>query len=322
MKIADLVERRQPQWQQLERLVEGIAKKRLRRADPEQILLLGRLYRAACADLALARSYRLPEETVLYLHQLVANAHNLVYRSEQFKIAAWGRVLFREVPARLLTDKAVLVSFFVFWFSFLGTMYLAYVHDDFARQVVGEETLERMEEMYAAPTLGRDADTGSAMTGFYIFHNAGIGLRCFASGVILGIGSLAALAFNGISLGTIFGHMAGGPQAANFFEFVTAHAPFELTAVVLSGGAGLRLGFSLIDTGGLSRWESLRQSARGAFEVAATATVLFFLAAFIEGFLSPSLLPYPFKAGVALASLLLLFLYVFVLGRRGAAHGD
>ena len=96
--------------------------------------------------------------------------------------------------------------------------------------------------MYARP-MESDAfeESRTVMTGFYLWNNAGIGLRCFASGIFLGIGSLFTLAFNAIFLGAIFGHMTRTSSSSNFLTFVTAHGPFELTAVVLSvDGPSLR----------------------------------------------------------------------------------
>src|SRR5437773_2183469 len=78
----------------------------------------------------------------------------------------------------------------------------------------------------------------TTMAGFYIQHNTTIGLQCFAYGLFFGIGSLYQLASNATILGTVFGYMATSPSARNFFTFVTAHAPFELTAIVLAGAAG------------------------------------------------------------------------------------
>ena len=91
------------------------------------------------------------------------------------------------------------------------------------------------------------------MAGFYIQHNASIGLRCFAWGILFGLGSLWQLLSNGIGLGAVFGHMAVSPHAANFFTFVTAHSSFEFTALVFAGAAGLRMGWGLIDTHGQTR---------------------------------------------------------------------
>jgi uncharacterized membrane protein SpoIIM required for sporulation len=109
------------------------------------------------------------------------------------------------------------------------------------------------------------------------------------------------------------------PEGANFFHFVTAHGPFELTAIVLSAGAGLRLGVSWISTFGFTRPDSLRRTAEYAMPIMGSAMVMFFLAALIEGFLSPSGAPYPVKATVAVLSSGLLMFYFVILGmpRRG-----
>lgn len=320
MKVTDLLDRKQESWRELESAIDAMGKStRFRRHPPEEVLRFGALYRAACADLALAQAYRFPEETIQYLHQLVGNAHNVLYRSQRFRFRDWGQTLFVDVPRRLFRDGGLWLCFVFFWGSFLGAMLLASMPGDFARQVVGEETLERMEEMYAEPLGSMRGEGGDTlMVGFYIFNNAGIGLRCFVMGIFFGVGSIATLAFNGVYLGTVFGAMLHSSSSANFFEFVTAHGPFELTAVVLSGAAGLRLGFSMIDTKGATRMESLRREARHALEIIVVASILFFLAAFIEGYVSPSTLPYSAKVTVAVVSGLLLFLYIIVLGWGGS----
>src|SRR5690606_20229138 len=133
------------------------------------------LYRAACADLALASQYRLPQETVRYLHQLVARAHNILYRSQRFQWRTWGRVLFHDVPHRLLRDRYLWLALALFWGSFLGSGFLAFIREDFAVEVAGVDNLEAMEEMFAEPITGRDEAQDTAMAGFYIFHNTGIG---------------------------------------------------------------------------------------------------------------------------------------------------
>jgi uncharacterized membrane protein SpoIIM required for sporulation len=122
--------------------------------------------------------------------------------------------------------------------------------------------------------------------------------------------------FNAVVLGASFGYMARPdvPAGVNFFHFVTAHGPFELTAIVLSAGSGLRLGLAWLRTRGLNRVDSVRQAAKEAMPIMGTAMVLFFFAALIEGFLSPSAAPYAVKATVAVLSSGLLMFYFVVLG--------
>ena len=73
------------------------------------------LYRAACADLALADAYQLPPDNVQYLHQLVGRAQNQLYRSQTFRWREWGQEMFFALPHRLLRDRALWLAFVVFW---------------------------------------------------------------------------------------------------------------------------------------------------------------------------------------------------------------
>ncbi|WP_459557342.1 stage II sporulation protein M [Lacunimicrobium album] len=311
MKIAEVIAIRQKDWKELESEIHKIRGKSIRRIPPEELLDFGRRYRAICSDLSMALSMGFPPETTRYLHQLVADGHALIYRSQTFRLRDWGKVLFLDVPARIVTEPCTWIAMSVFWGLFLGSMLGAIFLDNFSAEVVGESTLTQMESMYSEPIgLGSTEDTRSMMTGFYVFNNAGIGLQCFAYGIFFGVGSLFVLAFNAIFLGAIFGHMLSSPQAGNFVNFVTSHGPFELTAVALSAGAGLKLGWSIIDTSGWSRGDSLRRNASEALELALTASVLFILAAMIEGNFSPLPLPYEIKAAMAIICTILLLIWL------------
>ncbi len=319
MKVADLLESRRQNWRELQELCAQLENRRRRTASAETLTRFATLYRAACADLALADAYHLPPGTVHYLNQLVGRAHNQLYRSRAFNFRAWGDEMFRQVPRRLYRDNALRLAFCLFWGIFLLSMFLASAASplpDFAQEVLGEEQILGLENMYNDPIDAEWDASGmeGGMAGFYVQHNTGIGLRCFAAGLLLGVGGLFATVFNAAFLGAAFGYMTRVPQGDNFFHFVTAHGPFELTAIVLSAAAGMRLGFALVDTGGLTRLDSLRQQARIAMPTMGAAMAMFFFAAIIEGFLSPSPAPYALKAAVAVFSCAALMFYFVFLG--------
>jgi len=317
MKVAELLAKRQHNWSELQYLCALVETKSRRKIPPELLTRMASLYRSACADLALADAYQLPPATVQYLHQLVANAHNQLYRSRSFNYRGWLRSLFVEVPQRLFYDNALRASFLLFFGLFILSYYMASNNRELAEMLVGEDFITMLEAMYASPPDGTGAFRGLAQTGFYIQHNATIGFRCFAMGVLLlGLGGLFEVSFNGIVLGGAFGYMASLQTSAkeHFFEFVTAHGPFELTAIVLSAAAGIRLGFSIVNTRGLTRLASLRLAGRETLPVMMAAAILFCLAAFIEGYISPSQLPYVAKACVGALSCLALMVYFVLLG--------
>ena len=314
MKVSDLLESRREHWRELEQLCVDLEQRKRRKVGARAVARFASLYRAACADLALADAYQLPRGTIHYLHQLVGRAHNQLYRSRMFKLRTWGHQLLVDVPQRLFHDNALRLAFCVFWGVFILSGMLSYTRGDFAQVVVGKEMISQMEEMYAEPIAGRNSSASGGMVGFYIINNASIGLRCFALGLLFGIGGLLATIHNAALLGGVFGHMATTAQSDNFFQFVTAHGPYELTAIVLSAAAGMRLGFSLLETRGLTRLASLRRAADEAMPTMCAAIIMFLLAAMIEAFLSPSGAPYWVKAGVSVFSAGSLVFYFVILG--------
>ncbi|HWE35105.1 MAG TPA: stage II sporulation protein M [Isosphaeraceae bacterium] len=353
MRVVDRLARREDSWKELDRFLrrmEGTAtpppmtprapakpevvwlddraRPEARRPEPtrmprgkltaEEVLRVGELYRAACADLMLAEAYDLPRDTVAYLHDLVARAHNAVYRGRGFRFRTWAKAMLAEVPRRLRADKALRVAAVAFWGPFLVAMMLAAARPEFAEKVAGPAMLEQMEHDHSVPMDRRGDHPFEAAAGFYIQHNASIGLSCFAWGLSFGLVTLYMLVSNGLTIGTVFGHMTRTPSWTNFYQFVTAHGPFELTGIVFAGAAGLRIGYGLIDTKGQTRLASLRREAIGALPTVGVSVVLFVLAAFLEGFVSPSALPYAAKAGIAGGSALLLILYLALGGRRTA----
>lgn len=342
MKVSDILQRRQENWQELERLTARMESTRRSKIPPAQIVRFAALYRAACADLALADAYQLPPSTVQYLHRLVGRAHNQLYRARRFELSRWTKLLFEDVPQRIFQDRCVQLSFALFWGVFLLAMGLAYVDRQFAENMIGSQTLTMMQEMHGDTPGSGSPITSPLATAGYIQHNTSIGLECFAGGLAV-IPGLAVTVFNAGYLGAIFGFMARPEveQSGNFFNFVTAHGPFELTAIVLSAGAGLRLGVSWLCAGEkrpiretaqavasgpiltpflrrnvspLKRLAALKLTGKQMMPVMGAAMVMFFMAALIEGFLSPSAAPYWCKAAVAIASSGLLVFYFIVLG--------
>ena len=329
MKASKLIELRQPTWSRLEQLCDEFGSRSSNKVPAQKVNEFAALYRNACADLALAESNHLPPNTIEYLHQLVARAHNQLYRSQKFSRHVWYEKIFVDTPKLIFNDPYVHIAAVIFWGLFLLAGWLAWndsMWPGFAEQVVGESHLENMTDMYSGFN-GRSFTENTTMFGFYIFNNAGIGLQCFVMMLFVPAG-MVTLCYNAVVLGTTFGYMFR-PEAAdagvNFKNFVTAHGPYELTAIVLSAGAGLKIGLSWLVARGVSRLDALIQNAREALPIAMCAVALFCMAAVIEGFVSPTsdkILPWWAKGLVATMSSLSLMFYLVVLGYPRSDEDD
>jgi uncharacterized membrane protein SpoIIM required for sporulation len=95
-----------------------------------------------------------------------------------------------------------------------------------------------------------------------------------------------------------------------FFPFIATHSAFELTAIVLSGAAGLRIGSALLLPGRLPRLLSLQIAARETSSIVLGAAVMLLIAAAIEAFWSSAAWVSPaakFTAAAACWALVVLF---------------
>ncbi len=320
--IAKTLEKRRESWLLLEERISQLSGGGLRGMDGGKVVEISELYRSACADLAMAEQYRLSPETVKYLHGLVGKAHNTIYRSRPSQLQHWWDVAFRQAPQQIFRDSCVHICTLLFFGLFSFSAVLAYnetTFPGFAERVLGAEQMHMMESMFSEVEFGRSIEQNISMVAFYIQHNTGIGLQCFAFGPLI-IPGLYMTGMNATTLGASFGYMARGSTDGgdNFLEFVTAHGAFELTAIALAAAAGLRIGSGWLITGGLTRLASLQLRAREAVPIMAVSAVLFFLAALTEGMLSPSGAPYLVKAVWAIFSSGLMMFYFVILGYPSA----
>jgi uncharacterized membrane protein SpoIIM required for sporulation len=121
--------------------------------------------------------------------------------------------------------------------------------------------------------------------------------------------------FNGMSIGVAFGSLARSGQGMNLWTFVCGHGAWELTAIVVSGAAGLRLGWSMIETGGRSRLGSMRAAAPGLYRLIVGAVAMMFVAASIEGFWSASPVPAEVKWGFGVVQAVIVSVWLLFGGR-------
>src|SRR5581483_6528895 len=133
-----------------------------------------------------------------------------------------------------------------------------------------------------------------------IMHNVSISFQCFAGGLLAGVGSIFFLIYNGALIGAVGGYLTARGLGATFYPFVATHSAFELTAIVLAGAAGLRLGQGLLMPGRRTRLDSLVFAARRCTVLLYGSTAMLLTAAAIEAFWSSARwLPPAIKYGVA-----------------------
>jgi uncharacterized membrane protein SpoIIM required for sporulation len=267
---------------------EGFLGKSDRDLDSERFLAL---YRSCCEQLALAQARGFPAHVIERLSIMAAQGHQILYRQSEFGWARVGRLLLQEFPDRVrLHWRYALAAALIFLVPTVGVGWAVYRRPELILSVVDSQTAESFQRMYAptANAIGsmRNADGDWQMFGFYIMNNIGIAFQCYVTGIVFGVGSLFFLAYNGAFGGAVGGYVASLGFGGTFFPFIATHSAFELTAIVLCGAAGLRLGHAVLLPGRLSRLVALQIAARETSVIIFGAAAMLVIAAVIEAFWS------------------------------------
>ena len=298
-------------WSELEaaldQLDRGKSKKKQasgNHANTTDAARVAALYRSACEHLALARARDYPVHVVERLEQLTHRAHPRIYHRAEAATGRVARMFLVGIPQAVRAHGwYVLVATLAFALPLIGTAIGAAFDPGFALMLHDAPSLRNYEQMYGgdAEAYGRQrgADSDFQMLGHYIMNNIGIAFRTFAGGLFAGIGALLVLVFNGLYAGAIAGHLTSRGLGGNFYSFVITHGAFELTAIVLSGAAGLVIGYALLAPGRNTRAAALRDAATRVVPVLYGVFALLVVAAVIEAFWSSARwVPHEVKYGV------------------------
>jgi uncharacterized membrane protein SpoIIM required for sporulation len=126
---------------------------------------------------------------------------------------------------------------------------------------------------------------------------------------------------NLLNLAIIGSIMTRADHGQHFWGLILPHGLLELTAVFVAGGVGLRLFWSWVEPGPLTRGQSIAREGRTAGTVALGLVAVLLVSGLIEGFVTPSGLPTEARIGIGVLAEVAFFAYVFVLGRQAAHRG-
>jgi uncharacterized membrane protein SpoIIM required for sporulation len=243
-----------------------------------------RLYLRVSSHLAEVQSRYHDPALVDYLNGLVARAHAAIYGTEARSLrgalalfgARYREALRRTVP-HILVVAALLFGIGLAVGVWVATSQEARVG---LLPPAAREALERADGSVAI-------DVGSPEMSAYIFqNNVQVAFLAFALGITLGIGTLFVIVQNAALIGVLGGAAQAAGKADVFWALVLPHGFLELLAICIAGGAGLRIGWSIIDPGDRLRATALAEEARDAVLVVIGVIPAFLIAALIEGFVT------------------------------------
>lgn len=319
MDIDRFIAQNMPNWNRLGELT-GRARRGIRQLQPGELDELVALYQRTSAHLSHARTaYRDPSLT-MRLTTLVSNAGGVIYRGRskpgaavrdffvwRFPAAVYQSGRFVAASAFLLLVPALLVGAWLMQSDKALDVALpeaareAYLNEDF-------------EDYYSS-------EPATSFAAEVTINNIQVAFMAFAGGILLCIPTVVLLVFNGANVGVAGGAFGSVGQLDKFFGLILPHGLLELTAVIIAGAAGLRLGWAIIAPGDRSRTEAVGTEARRAVLIALGLVVAFIVAGFIEGFVTGRGVPTALRLAIGVVAEIAFVTWVVVQGRAATARG-
>ncbi|WP_182906104.1 stage II sporulation protein M [Microbispora sp. H13382] len=316
MDIDAFVAANKPSWDRLDDLVRR--QRTLRGAEVDELV---DLYQRAATHLSIVRSGSADALLVGRLSSLVARARAAVTGAHS---PAW-----REV-ARFFTVSFPVVAYRArrWWIgATVASLAVAYVmgvwaaNDPALQSLVGtpEEIRQLVEHDFADYYSENPA---ASFAGHVWLNNAWLSAQVVVSAILLGLPIPWLLWQTMANVGVTGGLMHAHDKADVFWGLILPHGMLELTAVFLAAGAGMRLGWTVIDPGPRRRAEALAEQGRAVMSVALGLVVVLLVSGLIEAGVTPSGLPTWARISIGALAEALFLAYVIVFGRRAERRDE
>lgn len=240
-------------------------------------------------DLAYAKTFYPTSKVTQYINTQASRIYLNIYKNRKEEsnrlITFWKY----DLPLTIRKHhKAVLFSFIVFM-VFLGIGFFVSREDDgVTRSFFGEAYVEKTMENIGKGNPFGIYESGNPILSWLnlMIHNIWVSLRIFTAGIFAGVPSLYMLAQNAAMVGIFDQMFAARGLGIQFFLVVFVHGTLELTAIIISGAAGLVLGKSFLFPGTVKRLDAFKQGAKDGVKIMVGLMPVFALAAFFEGFIT------------------------------------
>jgi uncharacterized membrane protein SpoIIM required for sporulation len=307
------------EWVRLEQLVR-IASRPVQLADTEVAEIVA-LYQRAATHLSIVQTRSPDPQLVARLSRLVAQSRSVVAGSH---VPAWRQLL------RFFTTTFPAVAYRTrgWWIgAAIGSLLVAFAlgawidtHPGVQRSLLPPDVVRQLvDTQFSHYYRAHPAHDFAAQVWT---NNVWVSAQVLVGGLALGTLTLYALFVNAANIGVIGGYMVAAGRASEFFGLITPHGLLELTAVFIASGAGLKLGWTIIDPGPRSRPQALAEEGRSTVTIALGLVVVLAISGAIEAFVTPSPLPTWARVGVGVVVELSFLTYVVILGRRAVRAGE
>ncbi len=307
MKETSFIEQNKEKWSRFEELYAS------NKNNPEE---LSNLYMDMTEDLSYAQTFYKRRTVRVYLNQLAQRIFTGVHKQKGESLKKLFTVWKTSLPLEIYRSrKSLLFALIAFLLYALIGVITTHYNPDFPRIVMGNDyvdmTIANIEK--GNPLMVYKSESQMSMFIQITTNNMKVAFLTFFAGFFFTFLTHILLFSNGVMLGSFqyFFHTKG--LLITTFLGIWIHGAFEISAIVLAGGAGITAGNGWLFPKSYTRIQSLQLSTKRGLKIMMSLVPFIIAAGFLESYVTHNYQTLPEWSKWALISFsfaLIIFYYV------------
>ena len=280
MKESDFINQNKIKWVEVEKNLTN------KDVSPTQT---SKLFVQVTDDLSYARTFYKNRSVKIYLNEIAKFLFNDINKTKNNYFKSFIQFWKTDLPIVMyLSRRSMLISLIVFVSCFILGVVTSIYDPAFCKSILSSSYIDMTNENIAKGDPMAVYKSSSELETFLpIFvNNIKVDFITFFSGIFMAIGSLFIMVVNGVMVGVFQYFFIEKGLFWESFLAIWTHGTLEISAIILSGGAGLTLGKGLLFPGTHSRFQALKVSGMNGLKIIMGVAPITLIAAFIEGFLT------------------------------------
>lgn len=240
-------------------------------------------------DLAYAKTFYPSSKVTSYINARASGIYLAIYKNrkeESNRLVTYWKY---DLPLTIRKHHGVLLfSLIVFIIFFAVGFFASQKDDEVARSFFGDSYVESTQRNIDKGNPFGIYESGNSLLSWLgiMINNIKVALLMFVSGIFCGIPTLYKHCETSAMVGIFDQFFAARGFGIDFWLVVFVHGTLEITALIISTGAGLILGKSFLFPGTIKRIDAFKQGAKDGVKIMIGLMPVFALAAFFEGFIT------------------------------------
>jgi uncharacterized membrane protein SpoIIM required for sporulation len=240
-------------------------------------------------DLAYSRTHYPQSKVTRWINGIATGIYQNIYQNKKEKYKRLFSFWTTELPLLLRKHHRILLFTCLFFTLSVAMGVVSSAKDDtFVKAILGDDYVAMTEDnINKGDPFGiyRDSDKFTMFVRIAL-NNIKVAFKACVYGIIIGIGTIIILFYNGIMIGA-FEHMffAKGLGLKSVMV-IWIHGTIEIWSIIIAGAAGLIIGSSILFPGTFSRLHSFKQGFKDAIKILISLIPFFIAAAFLESYVT------------------------------------